>query len=172
MLGRRMVGIVLVLAVAGVALAGISIEAYRELPPAEVPTRIRGGGHSAGDTEDLSAGPLATSGAGLSVFALSGNPTIACSPRISVANAMVGLRCVLWHHQPGGTYTFAGVAGVASATASGAQDATGMYVSDTTYLWDGGGATHYEIRLVGAPTTSATVDLVAWSYGADSRRAR
>ena len=48
----------------------------------------------------------------------------------------------------------------------------GLYQADSVLLFDGSGATHYEPRLVGAPTMGATVDLVCWSFGASSRRAR
>jgi hypothetical protein len=174
MTGRRWALFVLGLALAaGAALAGVTQDSYTELAPAEAPAAIRGGGLAGSDSQAVGATPLATSGAGLSVFSLAGNPTIAVHPRLSAQNAMVGVRVHLWHHAPAtGVWTQAGIAGVSTATAGSSTAVGGMFQADSTLYFDGGGATHYEPRIVGAPTMGATVDLVCWSFGAQSRRAR
>lgn len=153
-----------------IVLAGVP-EAYSPMPAA--PGVYRAATLDGGDSLDWSA-PLDTSGTDASVFPTRGNPTVAVGAGLSVSGATATVYCGLYQRTVSNgveSWTFLGIAGVSTATGGAGTRSSGVYANDGLLYFDTAGASHAELRATD-PSNSATLTLVPWGYGSDSRGAQ
>lgn len=162
-----LVALVAVLLVGTLAYADRNEESYKRMHFA--PAVIRGGALDGADSLDKTS-PLSTAAATLSIFSTHGNPTVAVRADFSISGATSTLSCVLFNLTASSTYTFAGVAGVQTAT-GGTGTADGTLFDSPLLFFDTAGSSHYEIRKTD-PSDSSTVTLTPFSYGANSQGAQ
>ena len=142
-------------------------EHYRKLGAA--PTTYRGGALDGGDSTAY-ASPLDTTGTigtATSIQETNGNPNLIVSPRFSASGATAVITCALYY-EAGGTYTFLGLAGVQTATASTTHLDGAAYIASDPLYFDLAGAHFYELR--SADPSSGTVILTdRWTFGSQTQ---
>lgn len=102
------------------------------------------------------------------IRATNGNPQVAAFASFSAAGAQTaGVTCGLYH-EAGGTYTFLGIAGVATATGGTSQDGSSRYLGVAPVVFDTRAATHYDLHVTAVPSVG-NVTVVHYPYGGAAR---
>jgi hypothetical protein len=157
----------LVVLMAGLALAGPVETIYRQLRGATVAAHAN---HTGIETATLTS--AAWDATPEQVRATNGNPSVAAFAEFTSDDAVtcqltVGLFQEI--QSAPGTYSFLGIAGIATLTGSTTQaKAATDYVAESPAAFDTRGATHYDLRLTGAPA-QGQVTVKHYPYGGSKR---